>query len=570
MKRKIMPFLLLIILLSLASCTPSPVPYIAQADPDFGRNISQAQAQGQEPALQEDGENDEISYENMHTALAAGTANGHLRISMSMPATLNPLLNSDPHVAQVLRLIFEPLVILDQNLRPIPNPAITQSIIFAPDGRSLSVSLRENIYWEDGSAITSGDIAFSIDVLRFSAPETAVYRKNVSNIASHSIIDSGSIQINLVSPVWSMKYMLNFPIIPANYYRPVSMTNLMAGRNMHPLGNGPFRFHSYELANHLELIANENAPGGVPGINRITAVILRDIETSVHAFEQGVIDILVSNLGNSGRYAAMGKNRAAELPAGSFDFIGFNFNRSIFAYREIRAAIAHSLDLNAILQRYYTLRDAAIAPINPSSWLAAADLESYSFDIQRAVDLFNYVGFVPGPDGILQRQLSEVLPVVQLSMTILVNEANAPGLSTAHILSQGLTASGVDSSVEALPFEQFKARIQASDFDIMIGGFDLSPVPDFDFLHSENIGSANIFGYSSEELDLLLSMLNNAPSESAFYNSAIAVQHYIAENLPFLGIGFHRQVLYTAQHISGNIQVSYGHIFLNVQEWLVH
>ena len=560
MKRKIWIFLLLIISLLTVACTPSPVPYIAQADPNFGRNIS-------EESASQPGEEDEQPGEDTHNMPIDVNTSGHMRIPIPMPMTLNPLLNSDPNVDQVLRLIFEPLVIINQNLRPIPNPAITQSIIFAPDGRSLTLSLRDNIFWEDGSEITSADIVFSIDVLRFSAPETAIYRKNAANIASVSTIDSKSVQINLHRPMWAMKYMLNFPIIPSSYYRPVSMTNLLAGRNMHPLGNGPFRFHSHELANHLELIANENAPGGAPGLDRITAVILRDFEASVHAFEQGITDILLSDLGSSGRYTAMGKMRAAELPTGSFDFIGFNFNRSIFAYHEMRAAIAHSLDLDAILQRYYTLEAAAIAPINPSSWLAQTDLASYSFDIQRAGDLFNHLGFVPGPDGILQRQLSEILPAMQLSMNILVNENNTPGLSTARILSEGLKASGVYVTVEALPFDQYIARIQASDFDIMIGGFDLPLVSDFDFLYSGNIGAANIFGYSSEELDLMLSMLNNAPNENAFYNSANSIQRYIAENLPIIGIGFHRQALYTARHINGGREASYGHIFFNAQEW---
>jgi len=493
---------------------------------------------------------------------------GTLNIAMSLPQTLNPLLNSDPWVGDVLRLVFEPLVVFDAYARPIPNQAITQSIVFSADGASLAVTLRDDIAWEDGSAITSADIAFSIDTLHRHARDTAVYKQNAAVIASHRIIDTRSIEIRLHEAAWATKYWLAFPIISAEYYRGTSMTNLGAARNMHPLGNGPFRFYAYAPAGSLELIASHTAPGGRPYIDRVNAIILRDMEggSNIHAFEQGLTDVLASNPQDWGRYAAQNKRRADDFLSNTFDFVAFNFNRTIFADIEMRAAIAHSFDF-AALGSYFYYEDAAIVPINPASWLAADDLMAYPLDTNRAAELFGQLGFRPGADGILQRRLSDALPAIRLTMEILVNEESPQGLAIAAVLQRGLDDAGVDASVTALPFSAYLQAIDAGDFDIAIGALALSPMPDLSFLTAGR--NAAIFGHRSDDLSAHTGMMQRAITESTFRQAAVDAQHYIADNLPIMGVGFRRQVLYTAPHVLGDIEVRQGDIFATINDWFV-
>jgi len=506
-------------------------PPIAQPNPQFAANLHQL--------TENEGEQEQVPERP-----ATPVAGGNLRLAMPMPATLNPLLNSDPHVDAVLRLIFEPLVIFCPEMRPIPNPAITQSVVFSPSGSTVAISLHDDIFWEDGSPITATDIAFSIDVLRFAAPESALYRENVVNIASHTILDGRTLQINLLSPMWGMKYMLNFPIIPAHYYNPVSMTNLRAARNMHPLGNGPFRFFSYEAAGSLELIANDYAVGGAPYINTVSVMILREPDGMRYAFEQGLTDVLAADMHLWGRYSAMGKNRAAQALTNEFHFVGFNANRPLFAHYRIRAAVAHSFNLDAIVHRYFAASDAAAAPINPESWLAAEGLPRNIFDTRLAAEYF--------------RELEEVPQI-----TIIVSTANTVGVSAANILAEGLNDAGAYTTVELLPFADFVSRVDAGNFDIMVGGISAFPPTDLSFLHT-------ILGYSSEELDTALSMMRYAPSEAALQQAAINAQHYIAENLPIIGIGFRQQVLYTTGHVHGNIEISPTDIFASIGDWFIY
>jgi len=507
-------------------------PPIATPNPDFAINLNQPEPELSEPSQ---------SVPIIPTMPVRG---GQLRIAMPMAATLNPLLNSDPDVDAVLRLVFEPLVVFDSEKRPHPNPAITQSVVFSADGSSLAVSLRDNIFWEDGSPITSADIAFSIDVLRFNAPESAMYLPNVANVVSHFALNDRTLQINLQNPMWAMKYMLNFPIIPAEYYRNVPMGDLSAPRNMHPLGNGPFRFLSYEAAGTLELIANEYAIGGAPYISGVSVMILREMDGARYAFEQGRTDALAASPYDWGRYSAMGKNRVAEMATGYFDFIGFNTQNPLFAQFGGRQAVAHSLDLQTVLQRYFNQSDAAMAPINPESWLAAYDLREPRFDPLLASAFFAHLDEVP-------------------HINIIVSSENPEGIGTATILAHGLEYIGAVIVLDILPFSDFSARVDASDFDIVVGGVLIPRAPDFSFLQT-------ILGYSSDELALAQSMMRYALSEIALTQAAVVAQHYVTENLPIIGLAFRRQVLYTAGHVYGYAQVGSTDIFAEVSDWFIY
>ncbi|MCL2620636.1 MAG: ABC transporter substrate-binding protein [Defluviitaleaceae bacterium] len=536
-----MKFLLLAVLLLVLSACGGESPELAQLDPDFATFV----------ANDGDDQPDETHNQEQESDVdIIPTFDNHLNIAMPLPRTLNPLLNSDPYLAQVLRLIFEPIVIFDESLQPVANPAIIESIVFAPSGQSLTITLHQNIFWEDGTPITSADIAFTIDVLRHQSPATAVYRPNVAYIVSHNAVDIHSLHINLRYPMWQMKYLLDFPIIPREYYQPVSMTNLTHPRNMHPVGNGSFRFYDYILASRLELIPNTNAPGGRPLINGVTAHVLRDMSDVAHAFEGGVVDVLSANATDWGRFRATGKNEGGIIASRDFDFIGFNHNRTIFAERDVRVAIASVLDWDGLLARYYHGAERAFAPLNPLSWLSV-NIE------QPAYTTFAHAGFVLGDDGFLQRQASPALPPMRLTLDIIVNEENATSVNVAQLLARGLLDEGAYVELHILPSNQFQTRLNNGNFDLVVGTTTLSNHPTMDF----------IMGYNSNYLSNLLHQSNRAANQQVLASSATDIQHYFSENLPIIGIAFRNQVLFTARHLSGDFHTSSNSIFWNVQSW---
>jgi len=495
-------------------------------------------------------------YEQTTPPAEAATApqparGGTLHVAMPMPQTLNPLLNSDRDLAQVLRLIFEPIVVFDNELRPFPNPAIIENITFAPSGQALTITLRDNIFWEDGVAITANDIAFSINVLQNHAPATAIYRANAAPIAAHSVVDPRNLHVSLHTPMWAVMYYLNFPIIPAHYYTGVPMGNLTHARNMHPVGNGAFRFHSYVLAQRLELFANENAPGGMPYIDKVVATVLRDMDDTIHAFERGIIDVFVGELASWGRLRAAGLDLSGTIAGNEFDFVGFNHARTLFNEAEMRQVVAQARAIGGNQ-----------LPIQSSSWLGA-EMPSIP-----AVS-FAQLGFELGEYGILQRQLSPALPPIPLGMTVIVNEENLRTVRVAEDLHANLSTQGVAVSLYILPADVFTARLNSGDFDIMVGTIELDSRPNFEFLRTGNRSAGNLMGHSSADFDRLLDNMNLATNANAFADAAHAVFVYLTENLPIIGLGIHDTGFYTSPRLHGNLTPAGREIFIDVYSWFL-
>ena len=140
---------------------------------------------------------------------------GELALSMRMPKTLNPLVNEDITVDNILKLIFEPLFTIDsETLKPIPNIASDYSI--EEGGKTVSITIRDDIYWHDGKQLTAKDVIFSLDTIR--ATENSLYKSALNNVASYSN-KGNKVIINYTEPYSFFMYKLCFPIIASHYYK---------------------------------------------------------------------------------------------------------------------------------------------------------------------------------------------------------------------------------------------------------------------------------------------------------------------------------------------------------------
>ena len=472
----------------------------------------------------------------------AATPRLHKNIGITMPHTLNPLLNTDPSLSPLFSLLFEPLVIFNEEMRPIANPAITESIVLSPQATSVTITLRANIFWEDGTPITANDIAFSIGVLTNNASVHSLYRQNIANIASYTILNSNSIVLNLHQPMGYIKYFLNFPIISAEYYGLANMNQPTAARNMHPIGNGQFRFLSHTQARHIDLVANGMAAAGAPIEQTARAIILRDAESQLFAFEQGIIDRVEASPALSGRFVAAGFVRERDFIGNEFTFLGFNFGLPEMQNLDLRRAIAHSLDVNGILAADAQLAGRTTAPINPLSWLYNQDLAGFDFDLGLAASIFDSMGYIL-VDNMRIRQLGPGLPPSVLQIVILVNEESESRIRIAQNLAQNLASLGVGYSLSILPFNDYLAAIEGGAYTVFVGSVQLPDAPSLGFLHSSSAGFAS---YQSHILDMQIDLIRLASNELTMTHAVSAFQEYILYNLPIFGIGFNVNAVFSA------------------------
>jgi oligopeptide transport system substrate-binding protein len=75
------------------------------------------------------------------------------------PPSLDPGLASDVTSANILLNIMDPLVVLDEDLNPVPNAA--ESIERSEDGLTVTFVLRDDLAWTNGDPVTAQDYEYS-------------------------------------------------------------------------------------------------------------------------------------------------------------------------------------------------------------------------------------------------------------------------------------------------------------------------------------------------------------------------------------------------------------------------
>ncbi|MCL2216700.1 MAG: peptide ABC transporter substrate-binding protein [Defluviitaleaceae bacterium] len=476
----------------------------------------------------------------IHVPAAAPAADdGILRLHMRPPMTLNPLLNEDVTVARILRLIFEPLAVLDDELRTTGHLA---ELDFASDFSGVTVRIRDDAIWSDGKPVTADDLVFSVETLR-NAPARAIYRGNVQNIESIRVVDAKTAQITFAQASVTAGYALNFPIIPEHLYR--GETNPGSPRNMSPVGNGPFVFYELVPIRNITLRRSPHSFQGRAQIEEIEVIFLPDAETDLYAFDRGRIDAIRLPLTEWARFHSPRTPRYEIFPAMYFEFIGFNFRRPIFRDIHVRQGIAHAFNIKeAVTAVYMAHAVTSVTPIHPYSW-AADNIAPPTFDPARASALLGTI------------RLDEPL-------IILANAENPQRVSIAQRLANALDAAGLPSRAEILPDHEYFWRLDSHDFDLFIGGVNLPFAPDMQFLFQ----SGGLFQYDNL-LDGFFSAMMIASTEGAYLQAVSQFQHAFAERLPVIGLAFRHSAVLTNSRIARGTNPAPDNIFARISEWVI-
>jgi len=465
---------------------------------------------------------------------------GILRLSMRHPLTLNPLLNEDATVAPILRLIFEPLVIFDENLWPISHLA---HIELSSDFSRATLTIRNDAIWSDGMPVTSDDLIFSVEVLRL-APDTVIYKRNVENIARVDRIDTKTVQIVFEQASITAAYALNFPIIPEHHYR--GHNNSRSSRNMEPLGNGPYRFQSIIPMQAVTLERSPYTFRRQAQIDQVEVLFIPDAETKLHAFDQGVVDSIRLPFAEWVKHHSVKPVNHMEFPAMYFEFIGFNFYRESFQDKDIRRGIAHAFNAADVMNAVYLHQAVyAVSPIHPYSWMHDDTITGPTYDPAHASQLLKDVD-------------------IHESLEILVNVEHIERVHIAERLAASLYAAGLPAKVIDLPFDEYYNRLANGDFDLFLGGMQLDFEPDFAFMFQ---GGA-LFGIDPV-MEGLLASLGIASTESAYLQAISQLQQGFADRLPIISLGFRHSAVLTGTRVLQGYAPAPDNVFVFINEWVI-
>ena len=315
-------------------------------------------------------------------------------------ATLDPIHASVGNEADVEYVVhvFSGLVGLNEKLEVVPDvaerlPSLSQ------DGRTYTFTLRRNVRFHDGRALTATDVKYSLDRAADPAQQSsaaATYLSEISGFAERQagqapdlrgvrVRDDQTIEITLGEPRVDFLSKLAFP--PAFV---VDRANVESGGPrwwQRPNGTGPFKVREARPGESLVLARNETYHLAKPALSEVHFFPVLPLES----YAAGQIDIGIVGIGDVERVTDRSDPLSRELRVRTdmdLHYLAFNVAAKPFDDPKVRQAFNHALDrdkiVNVTLKRSVEKAQSILPPGMPGR---SERVKGLDFDVSRARQL---------------------------------------------------------------------------------------------------------------------------------------------------------------------------------------
>ncbi len=356
------------------------------------------------------------------------------------PEQVDPLLARTLADRQLNNLLFLTLLDYDpQTLELIPILAemlpTVDSITNGPwqGGMRYQFTIRRDATWDNGSPVTAADYIFTFKTLLnpgINAAPFRIYFNFLKDIIADPIDPKKFTVITDRPYVMALEALGTIGLYPEYYYdknqltKNILITDLTnAGRvdsiyqntielqnfaeafnNKSPhktIGGGAYQITEW-IANRQIVLAKktphwtEKIPALTAHPNQLIFKIIPDINSALSLLQSQKLDVLTGIPPD--RFTSLKESLKAnynfyKTPKLSYDYIGINGNQEQLADVKVRRALAHLLDVNAIITELGNDARRIIGPIHPAKSYYHSGLGPIKFDIMRADSLLNQSGF---------------------------------------------------------------------------------------------------------------------------------------------------------------------------------
>lgn len=434
--------------------------------------------------------------------------------------------------------VIEGLLRYDFDLQPQPELATAWQV--SPDGLQYTFTLRQGVQWHDGAPFTSADVAYSILTLKALHPRG---RATFANVREVQTPDDHTAVLVLDKPA---PYLLTAlassesPIVPRHLYEG---SDARSNRhNQAPIGTGPFVFKEWVKGSHIILERNAQYwDKPKPYLDRIIVRIIPEPGARAAAFETGQLD-----LGGDTPVAMADFERIRQLPqldstTKGYEYVGnlsqfeFNLQRPELAKLPVRQAIAHAVDVNALVNiAWYGYGQVSPTPISPVvKNFHDASIAAPAYDPALSERLLEEAGYPKQANG------------YRFALKLVFNPFYYEGnRRTTEYLRQALRRIGIDASIQTHDFGSFvKTTYTDRDFDIAVNNLNnnFDPTVGVQRIYwsknfQKGLGFSNGSSYQNPAVDALLEQAAVEPDlarRQALFN---AFQATIAADLPVVNL----------------------------------
>jgi len=330
---------------------------------------------------------------------------------LGQPRFINPIYGETNDVDRTLiDLVYSGLMTYDKDGNLIND--LVESYQISEDGERYTFQLKNNLYWQDGVALTSDDVIYTIQTIQNSDYKSPL-RANWLDVGIYKISDT-SFELTLQSSYNSFLENCTVKIIPQHVWKNILPENFaLSSYNLQPLGSGPYRISNLKqtktgFIKNITLKNNPKYYAKQPYISKISFLFFENKTDLVTAANKNKIDgFSVTSLNDNETLAEKDINygwlKNDKFNVNSFTlprYFAVFFNTSdgsIFSDSNITQALNYAINKQELVENIsLTLNKKIVvadSPILPEYYGYTSPTIIYNYDVDAAnklLDTSNY------------------------------------------------------------------------------------------------------------------------------------------------------------------------------------
>lgn len=488
---------------------------------------------------------------------------------VGFPTNINPVFASSNAEHDLVALVYSGLMRVDKHGELALGLAESYSV--SEDGKEYTVTLRDDIFFHDGTPITASDVVFTIEMIQNPATGSVLF--NAFNGVTVTEKDFETVVFTLDDPYVGFLAALTVGIIPKHVWRDVPLGSLaFIELSSFPVGSGPFKISGVERSESLgvpirySLVAFERYAGRRAYIDRFEFHFYPNETELVSALQRREIQSAPFVSPSSLDYLDDKKNVRSALMLRTF---GLYFNQDqapILADREVRRVINRAIDRDALVKDIFS--SYAIPVTLPLPSLSKTNAEPA--DSEELREILQAAGWEETMDGVREKD------DVRLEFTIRTADSNDL-VKTAEFIQATLRPLGFDVEIETFDIVSLnQSVIRQRDYEALLFGQAYGRFIDFyPFWHSSNRNDPglNIARYVSSRMDKTVTALRREtdPDERALLTEAFVEE--LEREVPAVFLYVPR-FIYVTDRNTHNVHIPSversSDRFANVEDWFIY
>ncbi len=450
-----------------------------------------------------------------------------LGIVSTKTLTIRPLIPVERDIISLYNVVYESLVTIDDD--GLPQPLLAQSWVDSNGGSTWTFTLRDDVYFSDGTPLTANDVVATCNyILNLANAENVAdngFYQNIKYLISDiSAPDDYTVIVTASRSYYGLLYAMTFPILHASQ---VDVDN--------PLGTGPYMIYEFVPTQYMWLKANPNWWQLQPQVQEIMTSFYPNNSDLITAYEYGQVDTAFTRSIAAAQYKSGINSLSIPYTTRQLEVLLMYHGEYSLAMDKVRQAIRYAIDVDAISSAVYMdMTVDADTPIAIDSWLYYDQESTFAYNPEYAKQLLEEAGWSDSDnDGTLDRVEDGGVKNLMLRIYVYEDPDNDVRYETASMIVDMLAEVKINARIEYMSYGDALEKLEAGSYDMVLGAFQMDVVPDAGFCLTTN-NTHNYMRYKSTEMTALFNTLRTNESQEDFLYTWYAIQQQFANDVPFI------------------------------------